>query len=104
MAHAHDDAVFALRGDLQASRKGLAPRKQRMVTAHLKAIGQALKNALLAIDHRGGFAVHGVIQHTQLSAKRLNDTLEAEANAEHRNAFGRGKLYQSRHTEIRGPA
>ena len=46
----------------------------------------------------------GIIEHFQLTAERFNDSLQAEANAEHRDTALRELAHQVRNAEISGPA
>ena len=52
--------------------------------------------------HGGRFAVHRVVEHAELSTERLDDALQAQADAKHGHAETYGGLHQSGHAEIDG--
>ena len=100
VANAHDHAVFGFSGYFKTSRERLFSSEQGVITANLEALRQALKDALILMDHERWLTVHGIIQHAQLAAKRLHDSLQAQADSKHRNASVRGILHQFRHAEV----
>src|ERR1039458_2253831 len=75
MAHAHDHAVFGLRGNFETGGQRFTSGEERMIAAHLKLRGQAFKHAHAAMADGGGLAVHGVIEHAQFAAEGFDDAL-----------------------------
>src|ERR1035441_2331015 len=90
MAHAHDDAVGGFGGDFQTSGEGFAAREQRVIATHLKLFGQAFEDSDAAVADGGRLAVHGVVENAELAAKGFHNALQAETNAEDRDAITHG--------------
>ena len=104
VADPHDDAVFGLGCNFEAGWEAGPSGKQRMVTAHSEAIGEALEHAEIAVRDVRSFPMHGVIQNIQFPAERLDNALQTEAYAEDRDAHLCGVPHQIRHAEITGAA
>src|SRR6266478_5968319 len=52
------------------------------------------------MHHCRRLAMHRVIEHAELAAKRLHDSLQAQTYAENRNAGAGGEFHEIRHTKI----
>src|SRR5260370_41588623 len=100
MADAHDDSIFALSRYLQARRKCLAPGEQRVVASNFKACRQSFENTFTLMNHNRRFTVHRIVEHAQFAAKRLNDSLQPQANSEHRNSGTGSKFHYVRNAEV----
>src|SRR5579863_2998574 len=75
-----------------------------MIAAHAEFLGKAFKNAQASILDDGGFAVHGVIEDSELSSEGFDHSLEAQTDAEYWYFQFRGVADQIRDAEIDGAA
>src|SRR5947207_4665390 len=88
MAHAHDLAVFAGRGDLQAGRHRLALNNQRMIAGSGQRVGEAGEDAAVYVRDRRDIPIHDVLRANDAATERLSDRLVAQADAEYRYLAG----------------
>src|SRR5690349_23246039 len=104
MANPHDHAVFGFRSHLQASRECLPFRKKRMIAPYLEPLRQTFEQALAAMPHDGAFAVHRVVENTELSAESFDDSLQPQAHTEQGYTSAGGESDEIGNAKIRGPA
>ena len=91
VAEAHDQPVVGLGGDLEHVGQRVALDDQRVVAGRLERVGQTGEDADAVVADEGGLAVHHLRGADDLAPEHLADALEAEADAEHRDApLGRG--------------
>ena len=84
--NAHNHAIFRLSRDLEARRQLLANRVQRMISADLHPLRQSCKHSYIAMLDIRRLAMHWIIQHAQFAAECFNSPLQAQTDAEHRDA------------------
>src|SRR5947209_8352896 len=85
VAHAHDLAVFAPRGNLQALRKAVLFNHERVVARSDEWIRQRAKHAFSVVHDRRRLAMHEVAGMHDAAAERLADALVAQTHTQHRN-------------------
>src|SRR5258706_16199154 len=88
VTHAHDLAVIALRGDLEAGWKTCALDHQRMIARRGQRTVQALEYTRAAMRHFGELAVHDARGTDDPATERLPDRLVAQTDAENGNLAG----------------
>ena len=75
MAHRHDDAVVGYRGHFEAVGKRVTVGEQGMIAPHLESLRQPFENSLPGVSHPGGLPVHGVVEDTERTAERFDNSL-----------------------------
>src|SRR5216684_4228459 len=100
MTYAHDHSILGLSRYLQARWKCLAPGEQRVIPSNFKTRRQSFENTFTLMNHNRRFAVHRIVEHPQFAAKRLHDSLQTQANAEHRNSRTGSKFHYVRNAEV----
>src|SRR5260370_18617543 len=96
MAKAHNHAILGFRRDFKTGRESLLASEQGVIAADLEALRQPLEHSFVVVEHLGGLPMHWIIQHAQLPAACLHDSLKAQTNAEHRNACMRLEILTHR--------
>src|SRR6185437_8796020 len=97
MAHAHDLAVLAGGGHLEARRHRLALDDQRMIAGSGQRVGEAGKDAAAAVRDRRDFAMHDALRAYDPAAERLPDRLVAQADPEY--GYSAGEALDQRHRD-----
>ena len=88
VTHRHDDAVVGFGGHFEAGWEGLAICEQGMIAAYLESLRKSFKYAFAVMRHPGRLAVHGIVQHSERTAERLNQIGEQLAELDYAKAAG----------------
>ena len=85
VAHAHDDAGFGARGDLEFVGHGRGVDREGVIAGDSQRRGDAFEHAAPVVGDDGGLAVHefGCVPHGR--AEQLAQGLMAQAHAQHRD-------------------
>src|SRR5690349_5162959 len=84
MLDSHHDAVLGFGGDRKLRRQCAPLRMQRMIAPDNELAWQSAKQPAAARADRRRLAVHRRIEEGERAAKILDDPLQAEADAKHR--------------------
>jgi hypothetical protein len=105
VAHGHHDAGFVARQHVElAVRERRFARVEGVVGADGARRGQALEQARAVVHDVPALAVARLGQYVEGTPERLDRALQAEANAELRDAAAGKGAHQGRHAELRGRA